>query len=172
MLIGGQAVKKNSMAPEPGEDYPDPITGRTNDEDPVFTNSSASSLANGLTEDSWLEYAQKMAQTDSAWREKLWNYYATKDSEKTAREWTAQREDSSYQRLMDDLQKAGISPYILSGASPMASASTGKSYSGSEVTSRANNKASNERQALYAQMASMGIVLSAIIRAIATVAVA
>lgn len=42
-------------------------------------------------------------------------------------EWTAQREDTQYQRLIDDLQKAGLNPAMLFGksAQPVSSPSAG-----------------------------------------------
>lgn len=42
-------------------------------------------------------------------------------------EWTAQREDTQYQRLVDDLQKAGLNPAMLFGksAQPVSSPSAG-----------------------------------------------
>ena len=66
---------------------------------------------------------------DEAALEKLFNYYSSEASAKTSREWTASREDTAYQRLIADLKKAGISPYILSGASPFAGGATQQSYS-------------------------------------------
>ena len=94
--------------------------------------------------DYWLNKTKKLAdEGDAGAIERLFNYYATKDSEKTALEWTANREDTAYQRLVEDLRKAGISPYILSSAGPSVSSYGGKSYTGSTITSSANNERSN-----------------------------
>lgn len=95
---------------------------------------------------------QRANQGDEAAIEKLFNYYASERSEKTARDWTAAREDNQYQRLVADLQKAGISPYILSGATPGVSSASGVSHSGSSLTSAQTakwnqQKADNDRAA-------------------------
>lgn len=177
MLTASAIVRKGSMAPEPGEDYPDPTRdGYTYDEDPSINpanNMDASQFATsyGFDESDWLEFAIDKANSgDAAWQDKLWNYLATREGEKTARDWTAKREDSAYQRLTSDLKAAGISPYVLSGASPMASASASKSYSGSELTSQKNNKENNKLKALIAQLGFFGVILSALFRAGATMA--
>lgn len=71
-------------------------------------------------------------------------YYAwllSEQSANTARAWTAQREDTQYQRMVADLKKAGINPYFaLTGGSPVSSASQGVNYQGSTFTSAANNR--------------------------------
>lgn len=77
--------------------------------------------------------------------EKLFNYYATEKSEQTARDWTAMREDNQYQRLVEDLRKAGISPYVMSSAVPGISSSNGHGYSGTSLVSASNNRATNAR---------------------------
>lgn len=177
MLTASGIVRKGSMAPEPGEDYPDPTRdGYTYDEDPSINpsnNVDASQLAasSGFDESNWLQYAIDKANSgDSAWQDKLWNYLSTREGEKTARDWTAQREDNAYQRLMADFKAAGLSPYILSGASPMASASGSKAFSGSELTSSKNNKENNQTRSLIAQLGFFGIILSALFRAGASIA--
>ena len=82
--------------------------------------------------DYWLNETEKKAQSgDAAALDRLFNYYATQRSEKNALDWTASREDTQYQRLVEDLRKAGISPYVLSSATPGVSSYTGQSYSGS-----------------------------------------
>lgn len=84
---------------------------------------------------------------DSAALDWLLDYYAKTSADKTARDWTAAREDTAYQRLMADLSKAGISPYILTGATPFASSANASSVSSGHFTSKANS----ERTALSDQ---------------------
>lgn len=100
---------------------------------------------------------------DVASIEKLVDIWATRENEKTARDWTASREDTAYQRLSEDLKKAGISPYVLSGATPMVSSSSGKSVSGSEMTSRANQQSSQSNQNARSVLQLAGIVLAAVL---------
>lgn len=77
---------------------------------------------------------------DVAATETLFNYLASEQSAKTARDWTSAREDTQYQRLMADLKKAGISPYILTGATPGVSSSSGVSHSGNRLTTQQTNQ--------------------------------
>lgn len=127
-------------------------------------NQSAGDIARnfqGSNNPDWLNSLIERAKTDTGAYEKLIDYYATRESEKTAREWTAQREDTAYQRLMDDLKKAGISPYVLSGATPSVSSSVGKSYSGSQMTSRENNAKTVGSSELKSLLALLGVMLYA-----------
>lgn len=128
---------------------------------------NATQLTYDWNSDNWLSNLQSMANKgDTGALEKLVNYYASEASSKTARDWTSQREDTQYQRLMDDLSKAGISPYVLSGATPGVSSSSGKSYSGSEMVSRKNNQNTN----LKGILTVLGIIIGATIRAAAIAA--
>lgn len=132
---------------------------------------NASDLANQKPEwnqDNFMDNLVSLANKgDEAAIEKLINIWSTQESEKTARDWTASREDSAYQRLNEDLKKAGISPYILSGATPMVSSSSGKSYSGSEMTSRSNNKNTQYNQdARTAVTAIIGIITALLFAAL------
>lgn len=97
----------------------------------------------------WMdELYRKYQSGDEAAGERLFNEVAQSFAEKTSRDWTASREDTAYQRLVQDLKKAGISPYVLSGASPFASAASFSSRSGSQMTSQANSRRSAEQDAL------------------------
>ena len=131
----------------------------------VLQKSSATELAsNPINRDNYVdEMLNRANKGDEAALEWIINYYASEDSAKTARDWTASREDNAYQRLMADFQKAGISPYVLSGATPGISSSAGKSYSGSGITSRANNQDSNTTKGVTASLAAMlalfGVIL-------------
>lgn len=112
----------------------------------------------------------KAQQGDEAAQQWLANYYSSEDSLQKAMDWTAQREDTAYQRLVSDLQKAGISPYILSGATPSVSSASGRSYSGTEMVSKANNerttKTSEQNAYLQSILRIAGVVGSALIYAL------
>ena len=96
---------------------------------------------------------------DAAAQEKLFNYYATQKSEQTARDYTAEREDHAYSRLIKDLESAGISPYIISGASPSVTGYSGASYSGSQLATQENNKRSNSNEVATKIMSLIGTAL-------------
>lgn len=76
------------------------------------------------------------------------NFLENEYSLQKGRDWTASREDSQYQRLTEDLKKAGINPYALlqNGASPVSSSSGGASYSGSYSSNEALKKEANSQK--------------------------
>lgn len=97
----------------------------------------------------WFKKLEAMARNgDVAAQEKLLNFIMSEASSKTARDWTAQREDNAYQRLMVDLKKAGISPYVLTGATPAVSSSSGRNYTSTNMTTQANSERSSLMQLL------------------------
>ena len=130
-------------------------------------NNSATSLAGQKWDsDSWFNNVVERANNgDEASIQFLLNYFANRESEKTARDWTAMREDNAYQRLSEDLRKAGISPYVLSGATPAVSSSAGKSYSGSDLVSQQSNKKTNDTNQLRTLLALFGIIMTATLHA-------
>lgn len=125
------------------------------------SNITASSMAgNNYTFDNALKALENKARAgDTSAIEKLFNYYSTKKSEETARELTMKREDNQYQRLVEDLRKAGISPYVISSASPGVSAFTGATYSGSQMTSEANARRTGDINVGKAILTAIGTAL-------------
>lgn len=103
--------------------------------------------------------SEKASKGDESALEKLFNYYATVKSEKTARDWTSAREDNQYQRLVSDLQKAGISPYILSSAVPGVSSASSSSFSGSQMTSHQSNERTNDTGVARSLIALVGTAM-------------
>lgn len=141
----------------------------TNIDDVRSGNVSASTIAtkySDLNQDNFLEKLREEAQYSEAAREKLYGYYFDLYRDKTANEWTAQREDSQWQRAVADLQKAGLSPYVLSGGTPSASRATVSSSNGSQMTSSKNNEATNDRASRTALLTLLGIFLTAALHAI------
>lgn len=107
----------------------------------------------------WLGYLTYMADSgDAASRDRLFNYLTEKD----AREWTADREDTQYQRLVQDLARAGINPYILmqSGATPIASSASGQS--GNSFSSYELGKEKNDQNWLKVLVSMIPIAIAAI----------
>lgn len=147
-----------------------PSTG-TSKEDSMTPNeiANASQIAKtgGWSQDNYLDMLIERANRgDSAATDLLVNIFATRESEKTARDWTAQREDSAYQRLDADLKKAGISPYILSGATPGVSSSSGRTYSSSSYTGLEKNELSNRTDIARGSLALLGVVLMSLLHLI------
>lgn len=78
---------------------------------------------------------------DASSMDYLISYLLSEQSAQTAREWTAKREDTQYQRFVQDATKAGINPYFaLTGGSPVSSSTQGVNYQGSTYTSASNNQ--------------------------------
>lgn len=102
-------------------------------------NKSFSSLneLSGLTEDNILDYLKKTAASDSVSRDKLISYYLNTLAQNSANAYNAQREDTYYQRMVQDLRKAGISPYALSPSGSPISQATAISQSSESYTSQA-----------------------------------
>lgn len=104
---------------------------------------------------------------DSASLDRLMNYLMTNESESSAREWTASREDTQYQRLVSDLKKAGINPYVLlsGSATPISSASPSHGYSGSMASSYDINQQKVNQNWLKVGLSAMLPIIGAIISA-------
>lgn len=73
------------------------------------------------------EYMKYMSQHSEEWAEKYLDYITEQEQLNNANEYTAMREDTAYQRLVDDLRQAGLNPAMMFGssASPQASGSQG-----------------------------------------------
>lgn len=113
----------------------------------------------------WLGFLEFMASRgDEASLDKLISFLSSEASADKARSWTADREDSQYQRLVKDIRKAGYNPFALlsSGGSPIASASGSNSYSGSQYVTSANNKATQELKDETNQVKLVSIITSII----------
>lgn len=79
---------------------------------------------------------------DEAALDRYLNFMLSEESNQIAREWTANREDTSVQRFAEDARKAGFNPagLLALGGSPISSSSSGSSYSGSNYTTDRHNK--------------------------------
>lgn len=117
----------------------------------------------------WLGYLQYMAgQGDEVSQDRLFNYLMSENSNQTARNWTAQREDTQYQRLVSDLKAAGINPYALitGNVSPISSSSGGSSYSGSyAATASAKDEANQAKWATVLASIITTVIMAAAIAA-------
>lgn len=115
----------------------------------------------------WYGYMKYKAEKgDAEWMERYWNYMMGEQSAATAREWTANREDTAYQRMAADMRAAGINPYALmqSTAGPISSSSSGNSYNSSNLSTAELKRETNSTKWIS--------VLTSIISAVALIAVA
>lgn len=83
---------------------------------------------------SWKEELyRRFKNGDDAAGERLFNYLAQEEANKNSLDYAK----NAYSYMLEDLKKAGISPYIISGASPL-SMSFGSS-SGSQMTTQSSS---------------------------------
>lgn len=107
----------------------------------------------------YLQYLDKYGSESD--HDRFIDWLMTNESAKIARDWTASREDTQYQRLVDDLKKAGINPYALlnNGASPISSSSNGSSFTGAYSSNEALKKEANAQK--WASLLS-GVITSVV----------
>lgn len=113
---------------------------------------------NEILDDLW----SRASKGDTAAYEKYVDMVVNYENDMNSREYAAMREDTYTQRLLADLRKAGISPYVLSGINPQAAASTFHSVSGSQMTSYANSKRSEEAQNTRSALTTVGSIIAAL----------
>ena len=68
------------------------------------------------------DYLKFMSQHSDEWAEKWMDYVLEKQSIDEQNAYTASREDTAYQRLVQDLKNAGLNPAMMYGSSASASA--------------------------------------------------
>lgn len=112
---------------------------------PNFSGLTTPGSANGSAEKTysdfngdWLGYLRYMADNGNQGAiDKLLQWMMNESSLDKAREWTAGREDTQYQRLFADMRAAGINPMAFAslGGNPISSSSSGASYSGAYTSS-------------------------------------
>lgn len=95
-----------------------------------------------VDENNVLDYLK--SRDDEGSRDYYIEYLLKQLSENSAREYNAQREDTYYQRLMEDLRKAGISPYGMSIAGAPINGAQSYGVSGNNYTSARKNLESIE----------------------------
>lgn len=101
------------------------------------------------------EDAMKYMSTHSEeWAEKYLDYLVEKGELDRANQYTANREDTAYQRLVQDLRKAGLNPAMMYGssASPSAGGSQGYVKMSEGANSRAVGNFSKIQNVLLAYM--------------------
>lgn len=118
----------------------------------------------------WLGYLKYQADHgDPTALDRLLDYFMSEQSSQNARDWTAQREDTQYQRLVKDMKAAGLNPYAFAtmGASPISSSSSGHTYSGQFASSYEINKEKNQQNwlkvALSAALPIIGAAIAAML---------
>lgn len=96
-------------------------TGYEKDDSQVHDNvSTGASLSEYLQSHSGATYEdvmKYMSQYSDEWAEKYIDYIGEQEGLNKANEYTAQREDTAYQRLVADLRSAGLNPAMMYGSS-------------------------------------------------------
>ena len=140
-----------------------PGTGTINT--PVDSKGSASYIPYDQWEGDWMSYADYLSSKNPGLADKWAEWYLQEQSNTTARQWTASREDSQYQRFAADARKAGFNPVALLnlGGQPVSSSSSGSSYSGSQFTSSDANKRTADTSLMRGLIAAYGAIITAII---------
>lgn len=144
---------------------------RQNGIDPSQTGYSPTQLASlGMNPKDDLYY--RAMHGDTAAYEKWMNFYLSELSNSTTRDWLERMRSTQYQTLVEDLKKAGISPYVISGANPMAMSSSGNSYTGSQMTSQQSNRLTTKTSTNNAILNDFFKILGTVLGAVAMAAMA
>ena len=137
------------------------ITGFGNPEG-FFGGSGSNSAADYSSSQSALQdLIDRANKGDSSARDALWSYYLSEMSNNSAREWTAQREDSAWQRWVKDMEAAGLNPYAVYAAGNggySVSGSSGTHYSSATATKEAKDL-SNTANLIKTIMAAVGTAI-------------
>lgn len=109
----------------------------------------------------WL--IEQAGKGNTAAQDKIGSYYLGEESNQTAREWTAGREDTAYQRMVKDARAAGINPMALlaTGGSPQASSSSGHSYNNGEFESKRHNETNESKGFIIGIISALAIIAAA-----------
>lgn len=154
----------------PSTNYGDMSTGQAVNGTPVGSTSAADTGKKTYQDfDNPLDYLQYLIDSgDTGAQDRLIDYLLGEQSNTNAREWTAQREDTQYQRFAEDMRKAGFNPaaMLTLGAQPVSSSSSGRSYNSSTITDYQSMKYNRDVQSSTAiitgMIALMGTMLIAL----------
>ena len=137
------------------------VVGSSNATQQASGQSSEQSLSFNTVDDLVNYYKDKAKNGDEVAIEKLFNYLNEKEATETARSEAYKREDSTTQRLVQDLAKAGISPYVLSAGAPGGTGAIKMNYSGTEYSSKVKNDENNRNDIIRSIMSLLGTALMA-----------
>jgi hypothetical protein len=121
--------------------YPNGSANTTNSDPELAQSEPSPSLSEYMTNNpdaTPQEAMEYMSQHSDEWAEKYLDYLTEKGELTSANEYTAEREDTAYQRLVNDLRQAGLNPAMMYGGSANISASGSQGYV--KMTEGANSR--------------------------------